>query len=135
MKHLVALLLLSFASYGYSQDAPKTYNPCQKLDTNTIKQLLIGTWVDTKDPSHIMVITTDSVEETIIVTMGSDTRTNESYWNYQLVDNIFSSDDVTCYSLREYKEGYNHHVDNSINSLDKNYLLFGAAGKIVFKRK
>jgi hypothetical protein len=97
--------------------------------------LLIGTWEDTKDPSHVMVITSDSVEETIIITMGSETHKNESYWNYKIIDNIFSTDEVTCYSLRQYKEGYDHHVDNTINAVDAHYLIFGAGGKTMFKRK
>ncbi|HXB11217.1 MAG TPA: hypothetical protein VNZ45_04470 [Bacteroidia bacterium] len=133
MKYIVAILsLMLIASYSQAQ---KVYDPCQKLDTNDIKKLIVGTWVDTKDSSHVMVITDDSVEENIIVNMGGKVSTNYSYWNYKFTDNIFTTDAVTCYSLREYKEGYSSHVDLSINSIDAHYLLIGASGKKVFKRK
>jgi len=134
MKYLLFIVSLFFASIAYSQDAPKPGDPCQKMDTNTIKKLLVGTWVDAKDPTHVMVITDDSVEETIIIKMGNDTHKDVSYWNYKLTDNIFSTDDVTCYTLRQFKAGYDHHVDNAINTVDAHYLLLGASGTTVFKR-
>ena len=136
MKYIVTLfLLVALANTGIGQSAPKPSDPCQKLDTNTIKKLIIGTWVEVKDTSHIIVITTDSVEETIIVNLNGKPSANQSFWNYKFTDNIFSTDDITCYSLREYKEGYNHNVDIAINFIDAKYLLMGSSGKTVFKRR
>jgi hypothetical protein len=133
MKYIILIFSLAFI-VNYT-NAQKVYDPCQKLDTNTIRKLIVGTWVDTKDSSHVMVITDDSVEENIIVNMGGKVSTNYSYWNYKFIDNIFSTDDATCYSLREYKDGYSSHVDLSINSIDAHFLLIGASGKKIFKRK
>jgi hypothetical protein len=135
MKYILFISAFLLSTVAYSQDAPKTFDPCQKLDTNTIKKLLIGTWVDSKDPSHVMVITDDSVEETIVIKMGNDSHKDASFWNYKIIDNLFSTDDVTCYTLRQYKEGYAHNVDNAINAIDSHYLLLGGSGKIVFKRQ
>jgi hypothetical protein len=134
MKYLILTAFLLFAGAGWCQDAPKPADPCQKLDTNMIKKLLIGIWVDTKDPSHTMVITNDSVEETIVIKMGNDSHSDLSYWNYKVTDNIFSTDDVTCYTLSQFKAGYDHHVDNAINSINTHYMLLGASGNVVFKR-
>jgi len=134
MKNALLIITLLLSTLAYCQDIPKPYDPCQKLDTNNIKKLLIGTWVDTKDPSHIIVITDDSVEETILIKIGNDTHEDQSFWNYKLIDNLFSNDDVTCYTLREYKAGYDHHVDNAINGIDSHYMLLGSSGKLVFKK-
>jgi hypothetical protein len=136
MKHLFSLAVLLLISVcAYSQNVPKPADPCQKLDTVTLKNLILGTWVDMQDPTHIMTITTDSVEETISVTMGKDTKQNNSYWNYKITDNLFSTDDATCYSIEEYKDGYSHHVKIAINSVDSHYMLTGGEGNSVFKKK
>jgi len=133
MKHFLALLVFTvIANCCISQ---KAYDPCQKLDTNTIKKLLIGTWVDMKDTTHIMTITPDSVEETIIINRVLGKDADVSNWNYKFQDNFLSTDAVTCYTLREYKAGYAHNVDLNINAVDDHYLLLGASGKSVFKRK
>lgn len=133
MKYLTAVLaFLAIATFSVAQ---KTYDPCQKMDTNTIKKLILGTWVEVKDTTHLLVVTPDSVEETIVINLGGKQSTNQSFWNYKFTDNLFSTDDVTCYSLREYKEGYDHHVDLSINAIDSHFLLIGASGKTVYKRK
>ena len=58
-----------------------------------------------------------------------------SYFNYKFTDNMFSSDDVTCYSLVEYLPGTTGHTDFAINSITNEYLLLGATGKMAFKRK
>jgi hypothetical protein len=118
-----------------SQNIPKPQDPCQKLDTNTIRRLIIGTWVEMQDTSHIMTITSDSVEETIVVMMGKNKQENNSYWNYRFEENIFSTDQISCYSIIEFHEGYNDKVTIAINSVDNHYLLMGASGKKVFKKR
>ena len=133
MKQIIALI--SFIVITNCCISQKVYDPCQKLDTNTIKKLLVGTWVDTRDTTHIMVITTDSVEETIYINRVIGKDADISYWNYKFIDNFLSTDAVTCYTLREYKAGYDHHVDLNINAVDDKFLLFGASGKSVFKKK
>jgi hypothetical protein len=136
MKYLSGLLFfLAIAIRGNSQAAPKVFDPCQKLDTNTIKQLIIGNWVDMNDTSHKLSVTVDSLTESILVMEGGVKKIHTSYWSYKFTDNIFSSDEVTCYSLFEYKEGFAHHIDYAINAISENYLLLGASGKMVFKRK
>jgi hypothetical protein len=136
MKHaLIFSIVVFFAIKGKSQTAPKAYDPCQKLDTNKIKELVLGTWVDMKDTSHIMNFTEDSLTERILIEDGGVKKVNWSFWSYKFTDNIFGSDDVTCYSLVEYKEGYSHHVDFAINSINDSYMLLGASGKTVFKKK
>jgi len=127
-----AIALLAITLQAKSQ---KVYDPCQKLDTNKIKQMIIGTWVDQKDTSHILVVTEDSLTERIYITEGGYRKLNTSYWSYKFTDNIFSSDDVTCYSIHEYKEGFTSHVDNAINAIDENYMLLGSTGKNIYKRK
>jgi hypothetical protein len=130
---ICSLMLLTIKAN--CQSAPNPADPCLKLDTNKIRQMMQGTWVETGDTNHILTITPDSVEETIIIGSGINKKTNLSYWNYKYTDNIFSSDAVTCYSLVETKEGYTHHQDFAINSIDAHYMLLGASGKKVFKRK
>jgi hypothetical protein len=127
---LLALLVMTAICSGQ-----KVYDPCQKLDTNTIKKLLIGTWIDMKDTTHIIVITADSVEETIIINRVIGKDADVSYWNYKFIDNFLSTDAVTCYTFREYKAGYDHKVDININAIDEHFLLMGASGKSVFKRR
>jgi hypothetical protein len=136
MKYIVILsFLFAIAIQAKSQDSPKAYDPCQKLDTNAIKQLIIGTWVDAKDTNHVMVITSDSVEENILIIEGLNKKVNQSYWNYKFTDNMFSSDAVTCYSLLEYHENFKSHTELAINAIDQHYLLLGGSGKKVFRRK
>lgn len=135
MKHALLIISLFAATHCFAQSVPKPADPCQKLDTNTIKQLLLGTWVDMNDTSHTMYFSEDSLVENIKVSMGSTFKQDVSYWSYKLVDNLFSSDAVTCYSIREIKEGYSHHTDVSINSIDSHYMLLGSSGKNVFKKK
>ena len=136
MKYIVALsIFLAFTVQGKSQSTPKIYDPCQKIDTNQIKQLIIGTWVDMKDTSHVLVFTEDSLTEKIVIVEGINSKVNLSYFSYKFTDNLFSSDDVTCYSLVEYVQGYSTHTDFAINSVTQNYLLLGASGKMVFKRR
>lgn len=133
MKYLLVILALAILSFqGFSQ---KVYDPCQKLDTNSIKRLIIGTWIDTKDTSHVIIITEDSLTENILIMEGGIKKVNTSYWSYKFTDNIFSSDAVTCYSLYEYKEGSTHHIDYAINAIDEQYMLLGSTGKNVYKRK
>ena len=136
MKYVVVILasLLS-ASYCKAQNAPAPADPCQKLDTNNIKSLLLGTWADVNDTSHTIYFSPDSLVENIKVTMDGKPKSDVSYWSYKLIDNLFSSDAVTCYSLREMKEGYAHHTDVAINSIDAHYLLMGSGGKTVFKKR
>jgi len=133
MKNL--LILTALFAITISCKSQKVSDPCMKVDTNQIKQLIVGTWVDVKDTNHVMVVTADSVEESILIVEGSVKKWNNSYWNYKFTDNLFSSDDVTCYSLVEYKEGYKNKVNNAINGIDQNYMLLGGSGKMVFKRK
>ncbi len=133
MKYFFVLAVL--ALFTLQAKAQKVYDPCQKLDTNKIKQLILGTWVDQKDTSHVLVITEDSLTERIMFAEGGIKKLNTSYWSYTFTDNIFSSDDVTCYSLREYKEGFNHHIDYAINAIDEQYMLLGSTGKNIYKRK
>jgi hypothetical protein len=133
MKHIVTILAIALiANIGFAQ---KAYTPCQQLDTNKIKDLLIGTWVQADDTAHTLVITDDTLTENITVMMGNVPTRNVSYWSYKFTDNFLSTDAVTCYSLREYKDGYDKHTDVSINSIDGHYLLLGAEGKKVFKKK
>ena len=133
MKYL--LILISFVAFSYQGFGQKVYDPCQKLDTNTIKRLIIGTWIDTKDTSHVLIVTEDSLTENILITEGGIKKVNTSYWSYKFTDNIFSSDAVTCYSLYEYKEGYSHHVDYAINAIDEHHMMLGSTGKNIYKRK
>jgi hypothetical protein len=133
MKYI--LVLIAITAFTLESKSQKVYDPCQKLDTNTIKRLIIGTWVDVKDTSHTMIITEDSLTERILITDGGFKKVNTSYWSYKFTDNMFSSDDVTCYSLVEYKEGLAHKTDYAINAIDNNYFLLGASGKWVYKRK
>lgn len=133
MKYLFAVLAL--ATLSLQAISQKVYDPCQKLDTNIIKRLIIGTWVDTKDTSHVLFVTEDSLTENIYIMEGGIKKVNTSYWSYKFTDNIFSSDAVTCYSLYEYKDGFTHHIDYAINAIDEHYMLLGSTGKNVYKRK
>lgn len=133
--NLIIATLVFVAFQGMGQNAPKVYDPCQKLDTNTIKKLILGTWVEVSDTSHVLMFTEDSLTESILINEGGIEKKNISYWSYKFTDNMFSSDDVTCYSLYEYKEGYAHHTDFPINALAANYMLLGSTGKKVYKRK
>ncbi|HTB32913.1 MAG TPA: hypothetical protein VK808_12870 [Bacteroidia bacterium] len=133
MKYISILLILVAATFQCKSQ--KVFDPCQKLDTNTIKRLMTGTWVDMKDTSHTLVITEDSLTEKILIMEGGVKKVNTSYWSYKFTDNMFSSDAVTCYSLVEYKEGYAHKTEYSINAIDENYFLLGATGKNAYKRK
>jgi hypothetical protein len=136
MKHLlIVFFFLAIGIPDYCQNTPKIYDPCQKLDTNTIKQLLIGNWVDMSDTSHKMVITEDSLTESVLVIENGMKKVHTSYWSYKFTDNIFSTDEVTCYSLYEFKEGFAHHIDYAINAIDEHFLLLGASGKMAFKKK
>ncbi len=128
-------LVLGGLIMGVSGTCQKVYDPCQKLDTNTIKKLILGTWVEMADTSHVLVVTEDTLTERILIDEGGVKKINLSYWSYKFTDNMFSSDDVTCYSLFEYKEGYSHHTDFPINAIDVNYMLLGSTGKKVYKRK
>ena len=129
---LLCSVALLIAVIGKSQ---KVYDPCQKLDTNKIKQLILGTWIDIKDTSHVLTFTEDSLTERILIDNNGVKKINMSYWSYKFTDNIFSSDAVTCYSLYEYKEGYSHHTDFPVNGIDNNFLLLGSTGKNAYKRK
>lgn len=132
---LIVIALMAIAIPGKSQSSPKVYEPCQQFDTNTIKQLIIGTWVDTRDTSHVIAITDDSLTEKIIIDDGATKKFNISYFSYKFTDNMFSSDAVTCYSIVEYIDGSSTHTDFAINSITHDYMLLGATGKMVFKRK
>lgn len=132
---LILFFILGITMQGKCQSSPKIYDPCQQIDTTTIKQLIIGTWVDTKDTSHTLVITDDSLTERIQIGDGVNKKINISFFSYKFTDNIFSSDAVTCYSLVEYILGYPTHTDFAINSVTQNYLLLGSTGKMAFKRK
>jgi hypothetical protein len=133
MKYIIALFVLFAITVQCKSQ--KVYDPCQTMDTNTIKQLIIGTWVDVKDSNHVIVMTSDSVEETIVIGSGVNKKVNVSYLNYKFTDNVFSSDAVTCYSLVEYLQGYPNHTDFAINSVDAHYLLLGSTGKAIYKRR
>ncbi len=133
MRYLFIFIAIALLSRGVN--AQKVYDPCQKLDTNTIKHLIIGTWVDMKDSSHVLVVTEDSLTESILIMQGGFKKINTSYWSYSFTDNIFSSDEVTCYSLREFKDGFTHHIDYAINAIDQQYMLLGSTGKNIYKRK
>ena len=136
MKYILFLIaFLAVASHVKSQDSPKPADPCQQMDTNKIKQLIIGTWVDAKDTSHVLIITDDSLTEKIVISEGISKKVNVSYFSYKFTDNIFSSDAVTCYSLVEYIPGYPTHTDFAINSISTNYMLLGSTGKMVYKRR
>ena len=136
MKYVVIIIsLIAFTSYCKAQNAPSAVDPCQKLDTNNIKQLLLGTWADINDTSHTIYFSPDSLVESIKVNMEGKPKSDVSYWSYKLIDNLFSSDAVTCYSLREIKEGYAHHTDVAINTIDAHYMLLGSGGKLVFKKR
>jgi hypothetical protein len=128
-----AILLMTIQCKA--QNAPKPSDPCQKLDTNNIKELILGTWVDMSDSNHSLIINEDTLTENILIVEGGTKKVHTSYWSYTFTDNIFSSDAVTCYSIREFKEGYSHHEDVAINSLDAHYMLLGAEGKTIYKRK
>lgn len=132
---LIAAFCMAFAIKGKCQNAPKPLDPCQKLDTNTIKQLLLGTWIDQSDTSHILTITDDTLTEKIVIVEGNVNKLNISYFSYKFTDNIFSTDAITCYSIVEYTEDSPTHTDFAINSITHNYLLLGGAGEKVFKRK
>jgi hypothetical protein len=136
MKHIVCIFsFFLFVSYGMAQNVLKSTDPCQKLDTNSLKQLILGTWVDVNDTAHTIYFSEDSLVERIKVVMEGKSKSDISYWAYKFIDNLFSTDAVTCYSLREYKDGYSHHTDVAINSIDAHYLLMGSAGKTVFKKR
>lgn len=136
MKYLpIAAFLLMFATIAQCQSSFKIYDPCQQLDTNNIRQLLTGTWVDVRDTSHILTITDDSLTEKIVIDEGTGKKVNVSYFSYRFTDNMFSSDAVTCYSIVEYMQGFQTHTDFAINSITHNYLMLGATGKMAFKRK
>lgn len=136
MKYIIVLsVFLAIAVQGKSQSAPKVYDPCQQLDTNTIKQLIIGTWVDVNDTSHVLTINEDTLTEKIVIQEGGENNVNISYFSYKFTDNIFSSDSVTCYSIVEYVSGAPGNTDFAINSITHDYLLLGSTGKMVFKRK
>ncbi|HTA81354.1 MAG TPA: hypothetical protein VK783_00340 [Bacteroidia bacterium] len=133
MKRIIGTLALALiTTIGFAQ---KAYDPCQKLDTNKIKDLLIGTWVEVGDTAHRLVISPDTLAETVIVTMNGAPSRNQSYWSYKFIDNFLSTDAVTCYSLREYKDGYGKYTDVNINSIDEHFMLLGASGKKVFQKK
>lgn len=132
---LIFAFFLATAAPGKSQDSPKPAEPCQQLDTNKIKQLIIGTWVELKDTNHVLVINEDTLTERIQIGDGINKKINTSYFSYKFTDNIFSSDAVTCYSIVEYVQGFKTHTDFAINSVTQNYLLLGSTGKMVFKRK
>lgn len=132
---LVVLPLILLAIKSNCQEVPKPADPCMKLDTNNIKQLIIGNWVDISDTNHKLVIIFDSIEETASIGEGIHKKVDVSYWNYHFTDNIFGTDVVTCYSLIETKVGYPHPVKYAINSIDANYMLLGAEGKWVYRRK
>ena len=131
----IAAFLLAFVTIAKCQSPSKIYDPCQKLDTNNIRQLLTGTWVDVRDTSHVLTITDDSLTEKIVIVEGTIKKTNVSYFSYKFTDNMFSSDAVTCYSIVEYMQGYPTHTDFAINSITHDYLLLGATGKMAFKRR
>ena len=136
MKYVVIIFsFILFTSYCKAQNAPSPVDPCQKLDTNNIKQLLLGIWADVNDTSHTIYFSPDSLVESIKVNMDGKPKSDVSYWSYKLIDNLFSSDAVTCYSLREMKEGYAHHTDVAINTIDSHYMLLGSSGKLVFKKR
>ena len=133
MKYLFTLA--GFALFAIQVTAQKVYDPCQKLDTNKIKRLIIGTWVDQKDTSHVLVVTEDSITENIQIMEGGYKKVNTSYWSYKFTDNIFSTDEATCYSIYEYKEGFTSHIDYAINAIDEHYMLLGSTGKNIYKKK
>ncbi len=114
---------------------PSPAEPCAKLDTDKIKNLMLGTWVDIKDSTHIITVTDDSVEETVVIQLDGKNSTDQSFWNYRFTDNIFSTDAVTCYSLVEFKPDFDRKQKVAINYIDSNYMLLGAEGKTVFRRK
>ncbi|HSY75943.1 MAG TPA: hypothetical protein VK890_03755 [Bacteroidia bacterium] len=135
MKYIIIFALFLSANFCFAQNAPKPVDPCQKLDTNNIKDLLLGTWIDQGDTSHHIYFSPDSLVETIKTMVDGKFKIDISYWSYKFVDNLFSTDAVTCYSLRESKEGYAHHTDVGINYIDAHYMLMGSGGKAVFKKK
>jgi len=136
MKHIITTAVaLLFTTVCFAQDVPKPADPCMKADTNQIKQLLIGTWTDVKDTTHHIIITPDSLTEIIVAKMGTVIKYNTSYWSYKFTDNFASTDAVTCYTMREVKDGYTGHVDVPINYVDAHYLLTGTTGKTVYKKK
>ncbi len=96
---------------------------------------MLGTWVDIKDSTHIITVTDDSVEETVVIQLDGKNSTDQSFWNYRFTDNIFSTDAVTCYSLVEFKPDFDRKQKVAINYIDSNYMLLGAEGKTVFRRK
>lgn len=132
---LILFFFLAFATYSKGQDMPKIYDPCQQFDTNAIRGLMTGTWIDSHDTSHLLIITDDSLTEKIVIMEGANKKVNVSYFSYKFTDNMFSSDAVTCYSLVEYMDGYPTHTTFAINSITPNYLLLGATGKMIYKRK
>jgi hypothetical protein len=132
---LIFIFFMAIVVQGKCQDSPKPADPCQQLDTNKIKLLILGTWVDRKDTNHVLIITEDSLTERIQIGDGMNKKINTSYFSYKFTDNIFSSDAVTCYSIVEYVPGYPNHTDFAINSVTQNYLLLGSTGKVVFKRR
>jgi hypothetical protein len=132
---MIFIFFLAISFQAKSQDSPKPADPCQQLDTNKIKQLIIGTWVDIKDTTHVLIINEDTLTERIQIKDAVDKKINTSYFSYKFTDNIFSSDAVTCYSIVEYMPGFKTHTDFAINSVTQNYLLLGSTGKMAFKRR
>lgn len=133
MKHILILFCLALTTNICIAQTPA--DPCKKLDTNNLRTALTGTWVEVTDTSHKLIFTPDTLTEVIVVTLGNKPSYNTSYWNYKFIDNFLSTDALTCWSLREYKDDYNSHTDVNINSIDGQYLLLGASGKKVFKKK
>jgi hypothetical protein len=132
---MIFIFFLAISFQAKCQDLPKPADPCQQLDTNKIRDLITGTWVDMKDTNHVLVINEDSLTERIQIGEGMNRKINTSFFSYRFTDNIFSSDAVTCYSIVEYVQGYKTHTNFAINSITKNYLLLGSTGKMVFKRR
>ena len=97
--------------------------------------MLTGTWVDPMDTAHKLVITPDTLDEIIYVDINGIQVRNQSYFSYRFIDNFLSTDAVTCYSIREFKEDINHHTDLNLNSVDDHYLLVGASGRREFVKK
>lgn len=138
MKYILIFILIIFVAYhSKGQTLPKVYDPCQKLDTNTLKKIILGVWVEVKDTTHVLDISFDTLWETLSVKFNglADKKTNRSWWFYSFTENFMSTDEVTCYSLREYRPNSPSHLDYAINALGDSYLLLGISGKTVYRRK
>jgi hypothetical protein len=135
MKYILSIIIIALSSgTGFAQ-SPKIYDPCEKLDTNKLRDMLTGTWVDPMDTAHKLVITPDTLDEIIYVDINGIQVRNQSYFSYRFIDNFLSTDALTCYSIREFKEDINHHTDLNLNSVDDHYLLVGASGRKEFVKK